>query len=243
MFEDFHAGHRRQQTTRLRRSLGFAVVIYCSAGAAIVSATNTAHVLVKETLTQIEFAPPPPKKPEPEPEAPAPEPPPVEAPKPKARAGTKRAALKPPVETPSEKPPESSGPLAEPVAAGPIDGVIGVEGGTGTAAKAAPVAAPPPPPPPPPPPARLIPAKELPNNPPPPYPRRALLDGIEGDVVVAFDVFPDGHVENPQIVKGPIDFHQAVLKAVLSWRFQPATLGGKPVKERRTKVITFRGED
>jgi protein TonB len=234
MFEDFSSSDSTQQKKRLRRSLTIAAVVYCSAGAAIVSATNKAQQLVKETLRQVEFAPPPEVKPEPPPPEPEPSPQ-VEKPKPKpaARAGRKRAELKPPDVLPQAKPPESAGPLPDVAAQAPMAGVIGVAGGTGTASKGA--AAEPAP--------RLVPAKELPGNKAPPYPLGPKRDGIEGDVLVAFDVLPDGRVANPQIVSGPQEFHEVVLKTALTWRFQPATLGGQPVKDRRTKLITFRGED
>lgn len=234
MFDDFVPSPSQRQTSRrMRRSLVTALVLYTSAAAALVSASNTARQLVKEHLTQVQFVAPPAAKPEP----PPPPPPPVESPKPKsARAGVvKRAPLKPPDEVPAEKPPESSAPLAEAQETGPQDGVLGVAGGTGTDS----VSSPPPPPPPP----KLIPPKELPGNPQPAYPKRAERDGLEGDVLVAFDVLEDGRVANPQIVKGPTEFHEVVLKVALTWRFQPATLGGKPVKQRRTKLVSFRLEE
>jgi protein TonB len=233
MFDDFVTSPGERQTNRrIRRSLAIALVLYGSVGVALVSASNTARQLVKEHLTQVQFVAPPAAKPEP-----PPPPPPVESPKPKsARAGVaKRAPLKPPDELPTEKPAESDAPLAEATDVGPQEGVLGVAGGTGSDSVSS---APPPPPPP-----KLISAKELPGNQQPAYPKRAERDGIEGDVSVAFDVLENGHVANPQIVKGPPDFHDVVLKVALTWRFQPATLGGKPVKQRRTKLVSFRLED
>lgn len=237
MFEDFASSASQQQTNkRLRRSLGIAVALYGVAGVALVSASNTAREIVKEHLTQVQFAPPPEVKPEP----PPPPPPPVQDVKPKsARAGvSKRAALKPPDQMPTDKPAESDAPLAEPTESGPQDGVLGEVGGTGKDSVTT-AAAPPPPAPAP----KLISAKELPGNQQPPYPKRAQRDEVEGDVLVAFDVLEDGRVVNPQIVKGPEEFHEAVLKIALTWRFQPAMLGGKPVKQRRTKLVSFRLKD
>lgn len=235
MFEDFATSKSQQQTRkRLRRSLAIAFVVYASGGAALVSATNKARELVKEQLTQVAFAPPE-VKPEPKPEAP---PPPTEKVKPKsARAGVvKRAALKPPDQMPTEKPVESDAPLAAEGETGPADGVLGVAGGTG---KDSASAAPPPPAPPP----KVIAPKELPGNAQPPYPKRAQRDGIEGEVLVSFDVLEDGSVANPKIVKGPEEFHEAVLKVALTWRYRPATLAGKPVRQRHTRLVAFRLED
>jgi protein TonB len=235
MFEDFATSQSQQQTQkRLRRSFALAIVVYGSAGAALVSASNTARKLIKEELTQVQFAQPE-VKPEPKPEPP---PPPVEAPKPKsARAGvSQRKALKPPDEMPTAKPTESEGPLVEPTESGSQDGVLGVAGGTGKDSVNAQPAPPPPPP-------KLIPAKEAPGNKQPPYPKRAQRDEIEGEVLVAFDVLEDGRVVNPKIVKGPAEFHEAVLQIALTWRYQPAMLGGKPVKSRSSKLVVFRLED
>ncbi len=89
----------------------------------------------------------------------------------------------------------------------------------------------------------LIPSKDLPGNRFPAYPKSAHRHGLAGTVVVAFDVLPDGTVANPKIVEGPQEFHETVLKTVLTWRFQPATLGGKPVGHRRTKTIKFNLEE
>jgi protein TonB len=221
----------------LRRSVAIAIFVYGSAGAALVSASNTARKLIKEDLMQVAFATPEPK-PEPKPEPPPP--PPVEAPKPKsARAGVsqRKAALKPPDEMPSAKPTESEGPLVEPTESGPQDGVLGVVGGTGTDSVNARAAAPAPPPP------KLIPPKELPGNKQPPYPKRAERDEVEGEVLVAFDVLEDGRVVNPKIVKGPEEFHEVVLQVAVTWRYQPAMLGGKPVKNRMTKLVRFQLKD
>ena len=234
MFEDFATGASDQQYKRMRSSWAIAIALYGGMGIVLVSFTNTARKLVKEHLTQVHFAAPPEVKPEP-----PPPPPPVDEVKPKsARAGvSKRAALKPPNEMPTEKPTESDAPLAEASDPGGQDGVLGEVGGTGkdsvtTAAPPTPAPAP-----------KLIPAKELPGNQQPAYPKRAQRDELEGEVLVAFDVLEDGRVVNPQIVKGPAEFHEVVLKTALTWRFQPAMLGGKPVKQRRTKLVAFRLED
>lgn len=236
MFEDFATSPtQRHNQARLRRSMGIAFFVYFTAGAVIVSASNKAREFVKEHLTQIEFA----KPPEPEPPKPEPPPPPTEAPKPKsARAGvSKRAALKPPDEMPDQKPVESDAPLSDATDVGGQDGVLGEPNGTG---KDSVNSAPPPAPVAPP---KLVPPKELDGNKQPPYPKAAQQDEIEGDVVVSFDVLEDGSVANPKIVKGPSEFHEVVLKIALTWRYRPATLGGKPVRHRHTKLVTFRLTD
>jgi protein TonB len=222
---------------RFRGSIALAALVYGTAAAAIVGATATAHKVMEEELTQVEFAPPP----EPEP----PPPPVVEAapPPPSGRPKVKRQEIPPPDEIPDEKPEESDQDLAETSEGGPQDGFLdGVEGGTGTAA------APPPPPPPPPPPAPvkiepLIPPVNSPGNDRPKYSAGARRKGIEGTVVVSFDVLEDGRVANPRIESGPEELRENVLEAALGWRFKPAHRGGKPVKYRMTKSVLFRLDD
>jgi protein TonB len=226
MFEDFAISPGQHGTEqRFRRSFAIAFAVYATAGAALVSASNTARTLIKENLVQVAFTPPPEVKPEP--------PPPAEAPKPKsARAGvSQRKALKPPDQMPDKKPPESNAALAEPTQEGPQDGVLGVVGGTGNDSVNAQPA------------PQIVPAKELPGNRQPPYPKRAERDGIEGEVVVAFDVLEDGRVANPKIIKGPADFHEVVLQIAVTWRYRPATLAGKPTKYRGSKRVVFRLEE
>jgi TonB family protein len=90
---------------------------------------------------------------------------------------------------------------------------------------------------------KLIASKDLPGNKFPPYPKSALRRGLTGSVVVAFDVLPDGKAANPTIVEGSEEFHETVLQTVRTWRFQPATQGGRPVVQRRSKTIEFNLDD
>lgn len=237
MFDDFQKTKERDARRRFGGSIAVAVLLYGGISSVVVAATATARLVSEEKLTQVEFAPPP----EPEP---APPPPPVAEPPPvqkTARPKVKRQELAPPDEMPDEKPKESDAPLAEAEAPGPLDGFTdGVENGTGSAP------APPPPPPPPPPPSKPEPIKkpsELSGNRQPPYPKAAARQEVEGSVVVEFTVLPDGKTANPRIVSGPSIFHEAVLAAVLSWRFEPASQGGKKIQFKMTKTVIFRLED
>lgn len=233
MFDDFCLSAVSQQQARKRfgSSMAAAVLLYGTSSAAIVGATATARQVMEEKETQIEFAPPPPEPP----------PPPIEAaPPPKAaspRPKVKRATLKPPDEIPLEKPKESDGPLTDSGDTGPQDGFLdGVEGGTGTGRAA--------PPPPPPKPEKLIAPIGLAGmDDKPKYPSGARRKGIEGVVVVAFEVLENGRVGSPRIVSGPPEFHETVLKFVATWRFKPAVRGGKPVRYRMQRPIRFRLED
>lgn len=56
---------------------------------------------------------------------------------------------------------------------------------------------------------------------PPEYPERALLDGIEGTVVLEFDIGEDGTVRNPGVVwaRPTGVFERVAVRAVLRWRY------------------------
>jgi len=235
MFDDFCPSPTSQGSrARFGRSVAAAVLIYGSSSAAIVGATATVHKIAQEKETQVEFAPPPEPEPAPPPPPSQPAPPKV-SPRPKA----KRPDLAPPDKISEEKLKESDKPLAAAAEGAPVDGFLdGTSGGTGTAK-----APPPPPPPPESKPEPLIAPVDTGHNEKPKYSASAMRRGIEGTVVVAFDVLEDGSVANPQIVSGPPELRECVLRAVPSWRFRPAHRGDQKVRFRMQKPITFRLED
>lgn len=237
MFDDFRpSSTAKESRARFRRSVAAAVFIYGTSSAAIVAASATVHQMVDEKETQVTFAPPP------APEPPPPPPPPqVTTPKASPRPRVKRPELVTPDKISDEKLKESDRPLAAAGETGPVDGFLdGTVGGTGNG-----VAAPPPPPPPPPPPKvePLVAPVDTGRNEKPRYSAVAKRKGIEGTVVVAFDVLEDGSVANPQIVSGPPELQECVLKAVPSWRFSPAHRGSERVRFRMKRSIVFRLED
>jgi protein TonB len=235
MFDDFcQSSTERETHARFRRSMAAAVVIYASSTAAIVAATATVRRIVEEKETRVEFAPPP------EPEPPPPPPPPVQAAQPlkNLRPKVKRPELAPPDKISDEKLKESNKALAA-ADTGPVEGFLdGVEGGTGNGR-----GAPAPPPPPPPKLEPLSPAVDPGGNDRPTYSSTARRKGIEGTVVVMFDVLEDGRVANAQIVSGPPEFTDTVLRAVRAWRYKPAHRGATMVRTRIRKSIVFRLED
>jgi protein TonB len=235
MFDDFSpSATTRESRARFRRSVAAAMVIYGGSSAAVVGATATVHKIVEEKETQVEFAPPP----EPEPPPPPPPPPQAAPQEANARPKAKRPELAPPTKISDEKLKESSKPLAAAGEGGPVDGFLdGVPGGKGTAPAV------PPPPPPPPKAEPLIAPVETGRNSKPRYSPAAKRKGVEGTVVVAFDVLEDGTVANPKIVSGPPELHECVLRAVASWRFQPAHRGPEKVRFKMKKSIVFRLED
>ena len=214
-----------------------AMVIYGGTSAAVVGATATVHKIVEEKETQVEFAPPP--EPEPPPPPPPPPPPQASPQEANARPRVKRPELVTPTKISDEKLAESSKPLAPAGESGPVDGFLdGVPGGTGTA----PGASRPAPPPPPKPEPLILPVESRANGK-PRYSPAAKRKGIEGTVVVAFDVLEDGTVANARIVSGPAELQESVLRIVPSWRYQPAHRGTEKVRYRMKKSIVFRLED
>lgn len=65
--------------------------------------------------------------------------------------------------------------------------------------------------------------------------------GITGTVTLEATIDEQGNVVNARVVKGlPMGLDKAALDALFSWKFKPATAGGKPVKVNHTVTMTFR---
>ena len=79
----------------------------------------------------------------------------------------------------------------------------------------------------------------------PRYPRKAREKGIEGKVLVEYDVDVGGKVINPKVIWSENEvFESSVLKSVSSWVFKPALENGKPILSKgRTHNLTFLLED
>jgi protein TonB len=72
------------------------------------------------------------------------------------------------------------------------------------------------------------------------YPPAAERKGLQGTVVVMFDVLEDGSVTNARIVSGPAEFHRSVLQVAATWRFAPAMRAGQAVRYTgMTKRVVF----
>lgn len=225
-FDDFQPVTRdREARRRLRGSIGAALMLYGGLSAGVIIATATARHVVEEELRQVEFVS---AVPEP---APAPTPAPEVTPE-RARPRAARPKLRPPDEISKAKLRESDDALAPAGDSGSIGGFLdGVEGGTGN--------------------ARPAPRKAEPTTPPaalggnkvPRYSAKVRRKGIEGVVVVTFDVTVSGTVTNVRVVSGPEELRPIVEQAVASWRFRPARRGDKAIPWRKTQSIRFRLED
>ncbi|MEE8119256.1 MAG: energy transducer TonB [Gammaproteobacteria bacterium] len=76
----------------------------------------------------------------------------------------------------------------------------------------------------------------------PQWPRDALIEGIEGIVVIEFTINEDGTVSDPRVVSAdpPRIFNRNALRALLRWKFKPRIIDGQPVKRRATIPLEFK---
>ena len=83
-------------------------------------------------------------------------------------------------------------------------------------------------------------------KPDPEYPTIALQRGIEGYVIVQFDVTEEGTVENPVVLEAqpPSVFDRSAKRATLKFKYKPKILNGQPVRVKGVKNrITFELEE
>ena len=77
-------------------------------------------------------------------------------------------------------------------------------------------------------------------SPQPLYTEDARRAGIQGVVILEAVVDADGTVRNVKILKGlPMGLDQSAVDAVMTWRYEPATLNGQPVPVYFTFTISF----
>ncbi len=81
---------------------------------------------------------------------------------------------------------------------------------------------------------------------PPRYPQRALRRGLEGKVVIEFEVTKAGSIKpgSIKIIKSTPKgvFDKAVLKAIQRWRFATEMVNGQPVPYRARQELEFKLE-
>lgn len=71
------------------------------------------------------------------------------------------------------------------------------------------------------------------------YPQIAQLAGVDGDVVVEASIDSNGNVTATKVVAGPMMLRLAASDALRRWKYEPATLDGKPVATQMTVRIRF----
>jgi len=76
----------------------------------------------------------------------------------------------------------------------------------------------------------------------PRYPRKALIEGREGYVIVELLVDEKGSVISASVVEAKPSsiFNAAAIQAVLKWKFKPRVSGGVAVKQRGLTTIEFK---
>lgn len=74
---------------------------------------------------------------------------------------------------------------------------------------------------------------------PPVYPQIAKTRRLTGLVKVKVKVGADGRVVSAEFFSGPAIFKDAALDAVRQWRYQPATLDGKPIEQETEITLKF----
>jgi len=74
----------------------------------------------------------------------------------------------------------------------------------------------------------------------PVYPQLAKSQHVSGDVKVDALIGANGRVTTMKVVSGPTLLHQAAMDALRQWKYEPATLDGKPVPMHLTVTLQFR---
>ncbi len=74
----------------------------------------------------------------------------------------------------------------------------------------------------------------------PVYPALAKSQHISGDVKVDALIDERGRVTSTKVISGPTLLQQAAMEALKLWKYQPATLDGKPVPMHLTVTLQFR---
>jgi len=72
------------------------------------------------------------------------------------------------------------------------------------------------------------------------YPAMAKSQHVSGNVVVDALIDVSGRVTTMKIISGPALLHQAAKDALHQWKYQPASLDGKPVPMHLTVTLQFR---
>ncbi len=76
----------------------------------------------------------------------------------------------------------------------------------------------------------------------PQYPRKAAMQGLEGHVVLSFEVTESGTVDNVEVVgsKPRRVFDMSAKRAVLKWKYKPQQEDGKPVRVAQKVQLDFK---
>jgi protein TonB len=84
------------------------------------------------------------------------------------------------------------------------------------------------------------PPQALSSNVVPAYPEQARSTGREGVVILKIVIDEEGRVTSVEAMRGDEPFASAAVRAVRSWRYRPATLGGTAISIYRIVKVPFR---
>jgi TonB family protein len=74
----------------------------------------------------------------------------------------------------------------------------------------------------------------------PVYPPQARQSNLEGDVLIAAEIDATGRVISAKATAGSVYLRQAAIDAVWNWKYEPATIDGKPTSSQVSLRIQFR---
>jgi TonB family protein len=74
----------------------------------------------------------------------------------------------------------------------------------------------------------------------PAYPSLAKTQHVSGNVLIDALIDANGKVTTMKVISGPTLLHQAAMDALRQWKYQPATLDGRPVPMHLTVTLQFR---
>jgi TonB family protein len=74
----------------------------------------------------------------------------------------------------------------------------------------------------------------------PQYPQMARNQRLSGDVKVDALVDANGRVTAMKVISGPALLHQAAMDALRQWKYEPATLNGRPMAVHLTVTVQFK---
>ena len=76
----------------------------------------------------------------------------------------------------------------------------------------------------------------------PQWPREALVEGIEGHVIVEVTIAADGSVRGVVVMESVPRrlFDRNVIRAVLKWKFKPRIINGVPVERKAIQRLDFK---
>ena len=72
----------------------------------------------------------------------------------------------------------------------------------------------------------------------PSYPRRAAIEGIEGFVILKFDITETGQTDNISVLQAspPQIFNSSAIQALKQWKYKAKQVEGKPIRQNNLKV-------